>query len=1204
MKKIHQVCFVILYLLWPFFMHAQTKGLIIEPATGIGKSILDPNGDGYVSLSPNGFLVNDKLESEIPFIKFIVPYPEPDSDLMSGTNCGFTDFVEGADIDPGQTYLDPNNNWLFRLRLASVAPNAKSFSILIDADGKFGNTGDNADPDYTPENPGFEMEITLATNFGVYIYDLRASNGTPCSPVITYPISVHSQKSIALSTICNTTNYFLDFFISFDDITAIFGYTPHTPLRKTLISNMAAKKSSICHPSSASDIAGNPAGCLLLSNCFEEIIDNQEPCAVIDENACEVSSTCPPITSLLVAGASTVSGTSIEANGTLITLFKNNNQIAQTTVTNNTWSITGIAPVLAEGDIIYAVSKATGEVVSDYNCNKKIVTNNCINYTNINNVTITAISGNKGFTLTPDAGAWPIGTTISWFDHNFNLTAIVSGYAPDNSLIANPVTTTTANQTVEFRCKTGQCFPDGVYNFTYKTPTECESRYVQSCLYAASSGNSTTPTISTSLTPSTTSISGTAGASTAPNTTAIYLFIDNVLIDQTSLPSGNTHWTINGLDLTHLQCAKVEILASDNLKCMSSSIPSYITKVGTPPTITSDICYSNFPITSISGLSIEAPGTTISLYKTNGIRTLVGTTTVNIDGSWTITGLNLNVGDNVVATAKQTNCLQESTDSESITLQTATTNTVSITGTPILEQSIVVSGTGTTGDIITLYIDDYPLFMDEEETIPATTSVIAGLWTISGLHTKALYTGGVLTATAKSAGKCESNPSASVIIQCIPPNTNRMIEIANTSYCSEIVNGQIIVKNSEANVVYTPIKVSTQTAIGYSGLGTGSDLPLLLFSPITENPTIISVKADKLGLSSCSSIQTQNVTLSIYPLPQDKIFSPTAASLCENNSIEVTVFNSQVDIIYKLYDANTLSSMGDSIVGNNQNITFNTGKQASDITLLLSATYYGDNIQCTKTLSNSLSIDVAGSTAPPTGNNIQTFCAGSTLNDITITGNSIQWYNTTTGGTALPTNTPLIHGNTYYASQFLAGCESGDRFAVTTFLTPTITSASLATSQSICKGNNAELDIHILGGTPPYTITYSDGSSNTTIANYHSGDNFPVSPLTTTTYALLNVLDKNSCPSVLLTGNPTITVVDIPTVTVSPDSPICIGDTAQVNLLLTGTPNWSLMYFDGANYKTISGINTPSFTFDLAPIEDSTYDLIKLSDAHCTNFNP
>jgi hypothetical protein len=105
---------------------AQTPGMIVQPATGAGTAIFDPNGDGYVSQSNLGFIADDQIESEIPFTSLIFPGTEPIGDINNGPNCGFTDFVDQGDRDPAQKYLSPAGNWLFRLRLGGIAPNAKS----------------------------------------------------------------------------------------------------------------------------------------------------------------------------------------------------------------------------------------------------------------------------------------------------------------------------------------------------------------------------------------------------------------------------------------------------------------------------------------------------------------------------------------------------------------------------------------------------------------------------------------------------------------------------------------------------------------------------------------------------------------------------------------------------------------------------------------------------------------------------------------------------------------------------------------------------------------------------------------------------------------------------------------------------------------------------------------------------------------------
>ena len=75
--------------------------------------------------------------------------------------------------------------------------------------------------------------------------------------------------------------------------------------------------------------------------------------------------------------------------------------------------------------------------------------------------------------------------------------------------------------------------------------------------------------------------------------------------------------------------------------------------------------------------------------------------------------------------------------------------------------------------------------------------------------------------------------------------------------------------------------------------------------------------------------------------------------------------------------------------------------------------------------------------ATPTGDANQTLCAGSTLADLTATGQQIQWYENATGGTALFNSATLTNNTTYYATQTNGGCESVDRLAVTVTLNTT-----------------------------------------------------------------------------------------------------------------------------------------------------------------------
>lgn len=82
-------------------------------------------------------------------------------------------------------------------------------------------------------------------------------------------------------------------------------------------------------------------------------------------------------------------------------------------------------------------------------------------------------------------------------------------------------------------------------------------------------------------------------------------------------------------------------------------------------------------------------------------------------------------------------------------------------------------------------------------------------------------------------------------------------------------------------------------------------------------------------------------------------------------------------------------------------------------------------------------------TAAPTASSPQTFCAGSMLSDVAVTGAAIVWYDAATAGNVLPANTVLTNSSTYYVSQTVNGCESA-----TTAVTATVNNNS-SSSQSV-----------------------------------------------------------------------------------------------------------------------------------------------------------
>ena len=115
-------------------------GTITTPATGAGVAILNPNADTCASIGPDGFVLSDVTESEVPFIA--VPQAQP-VEPAGDANPNTSDIVDTA--QGGQSFFvlfdqrgtsDPSDDvLLFRVRIDKDPGNAAfGYSVLVDID--------------------------------------------------------------------------------------------------------------------------------------------------------------------------------------------------------------------------------------------------------------------------------------------------------------------------------------------------------------------------------------------------------------------------------------------------------------------------------------------------------------------------------------------------------------------------------------------------------------------------------------------------------------------------------------------------------------------------------------------------------------------------------------------------------------------------------------------------------------------------------------------------------------------------------------------------------------------------------------------------------------------------------------------------------------------------------------------------------------
>lgn len=732
---------------------AQSPGIIIRPAGGPYSTILNPAQNGFTSKTTAGFTGGDigAAYSEIAY-KVVPPaVTEPTGDLATGPSGGFTDIVKTVDNSGFYVYYD-GTNILFRLRIGSVISGSKGYSILLDTDGKMGNSGPYADPNYVAPtntsngNPGFEYEVVLQTNFNVSVYNVDGVQ----NPVLisSYPLSTHSLISVALSTDSGNPDYFYDFAVP---VSAL-----GTPSSFRMVATTVTSPSSALQ-GSRSDIYGiDDAANSNVSTAWQTVVNAQPPATLTDigSGGTGVQAACtaaPSLTGPVPTGANISVGgswTRMDAgkpSTATITLYKNGVSAGTTSVsTGSSWSIS--VPSVAAGDVFYAKAQAAGESMCLQSAS---VTAGC---SSPPAAPVLTCASSKGI-----SGSIPSGSTILIYQlptTNASATSI-----PLTTNITYPTATSFAY--FVDGCSGGT---NNVANGSYMlmaSAAGCSSTPVFECISSGSSAltglAANALALTTPVYPYQTTVSGTGSASG----NILHLFINGRYIS--TITATGASFSFTGLSLRASDQLKIYLYSGTT--CMTVSNAFTVSCYAQPPVITTNANGRLLSTaTSISGTSVYA-GATVNLYKgtaPGGVLTGSPATTA-ANGSWTISGLTLAAADNYYTTLTYSGCTSPA--SAGAQVLAPTTVCPAITGS-YTESSASVSGT-----MPSAFTGTVRLYLDGAQVGSASLSA-ASSWTINAPFTYALYPGGILTVTAQATGNAENfTCGSSATIGCTAPST-------------------------------------------------------------------------------------------------------------------------------------------------------------------------------------------------------------------------------------------------------------------------------------------------------------------------------------------------------------------------------------------------------------------------------------------------
>jgi gliding motility-associated-like protein len=437
-----------------------------------------------------------------------------------------------------------------------------------------------------------------------------------------------------------------------------------------------------------------------------------------------------------------------------------------------------------------------------------------------------------------------------------------------------------------------------------------------------------------------------------------------------------------------------------------------------------------------------------------------------------------------------------------------------------------------------------------------------------------------------------------------------------TRYCDKIIT---LVKEGTTIVptVTTPLNLcqnqvaSPLTATPPSGAtllwytqATGGTGTATAPTPSTTTVGSTSYFVSAVDAGGCEG-ERMEIVVTVNALPTATISGTT--SICSGGTATITFTGTpNATVTY------TINS------GSNQTITLNSSGTASIVspTLTANSTYTlvnvtaPDTLACTQTLTGSAIISVGGlPTATISGTT--SICSGGTTTitfngtpnatvTYTINSGSNQTITLNGSGTASLT-TPALTANSVYTLVSVSNGTVACSQSLTGSATVTVTAlptAAVSGTTTICSGSTTTITFT---GTPNATVTYTvnSGSNQTIVLDGTGAASLTTASLTaTTTYTLVSV--NGGLCSQTQTGSAVVTVVTLPTATISGTTSICSGGTTTITF--NGTPNAVVTYTinTGSNQTiTLDGSGTASIT-TAALTATTTYALVSVSTTGTT----
>ena len=292
------------------------------------------------------------------------------------------------------------------------------------------------------------------------------------------------------------------------------------------------------------------------------------------------------------------------------------------------------------------------------------------------------------------------------------------------------------------------------------------------------------------------------------------------------------------------------------------------------------------------------------------------------------------------------------------------------------------------------------------------------------LSTTALTTGTYYAAIKDPTTTCESNVRLAIAISVTDPGTP-VITDTTQEFC--LVNAP----------TFATINVSPATNIVWYDALTGGNL-IPSTAALTTGTYYAAIKDPT---TTCESNVRLAIAISVTD-PGTPVITDTAQEFCLVNAPTFATINVSPATNIVWYDALT------------------GGNLIPSATALTTGTYYAaikdQTTTCESNVRLAIAISVTDPATPTTTDNTQDFCLVNTptVANIQVNEANVVWYNTQTGGIAIPATTALVNGIYYGAIKDpVTGCESTTRLQVTITISNPLTPTTTDNTQDFCLVN-------------------------------------------------------------------------------------------------------------------------------------------------------